>query len=89
MASLGMEKDDFLKKGTITQIGYRPLRIDILNEIDGVDFKEAYEHKSIIDIDGLTINYIGLDDLLKNKTISGRSQDIADVNALKKLKGKG
>jgi predicted nucleotidyltransferase len=86
MASLGMEKYDFLKKGAITQIGYPPLRIDILNEIDGVEFKDAYGHKLIIDIDGLTINYIGLDDLIKNKTVSGRSQDIADVNALKKLK---
>jgi len=88
MASLGMEKDDFLQKGAITQIGYPPLRIDILNEIDGVDFKEAYDHKSIIDIDGLIINYIGLDDLIKNKTASGRSQDLTDVNALKKLKKK-
>ena len=34
MASLGIEKDDFLRKGIITQIGYPPLRIDILNEID-------------------------------------------------------
>jgi predicted nucleotidyltransferase len=86
MASLGMEKDDFLKKGIITQIGYPPLRIDILNEIDGVDFQDAYDHKSIIDIDGLIINYIGLDDLIKNKTVSGRSQDLTDVNALRKLK---
>ena len=86
MASLGMEKDDFLKKGIITQIGYPPLRIDILNEIDGVDFQDAYHHKSIIDIDGLVISYIGLDDLIKNKTVSGRSQDLTDVNALKKLK---
>lgn len=86
IASLGMEKNDFLKKGIITQIGYPPLRIDILNEIDGVDFQDAYRHKSIIDIDGLIINYIGLDDLIKNKTVSGRSQDLTDVNALKKLK---
>ncbi|WP_426668968.1 hypothetical protein ACPPVU_22435 [Mucilaginibacter sp. McL0603] len=88
MASLGMQKEDFLKKGIITQIGYPPLRIDILNEIDGVDFKDAYDHKSIIDIDGLMINYIGLDDLIKNKTSSGRQQDLTDVNSLKKLKKK-
>lgn len=85
IASSGMLKEDFLKKGIITQIGYPPLRIDILNEIDGVDFKDAYDHKSIIDIDGQIINYIGLDDLIKNKTVGGRSQDLTDVNALKKL----
>ncbi|WP_233268907.1 hypothetical protein [Mucilaginibacter lacusdianchii] len=87
MSSLGMTKDDFLEKGIITQIGYPPLRIDILNEIDGVSFKEAYVNKEVIDIDGLLINYIGLDDLIKNKTASGRHQDISDINALRKLKG--
>jgi predicted nucleotidyltransferase len=88
MRSLGIEKEDFLQKGIITQIGYPPLRIDILNEIDGVDFKEAYISKLIIDVDGLMINYIGLDDLIKNKTSSGRQQDLTDVNSLKKLKKK-
>ncbi|MDB5141345.1 MAG: nucleotidyltransferase family protein [Mucilaginibacter sp.] len=86
MASLGMEKADFLQKGIITQIGYPPLRIDILNEIDGVNFKEAYPNKLVIDVDGLQVNYIGLDDLIKNKQVSGRHQDISDVNELNKLK---
>jgi predicted nucleotidyltransferase len=86
MGSLGMKKEDFLQKGIITQIGYPPLRIDILNEIDGVNFKEAYPNKLIIDVDGLLVNYIGLDDLIKNKQVSGRHQDISDVNELNKLK---
>ena len=29
MSSLGLSKEDFLETGTITQIGYPPLRIDI------------------------------------------------------------
>ena len=86
MSSLGLERMDFLKGGVITQIGYPPLRIDILNEIDGVSFKEAYPNKLIIDVEGLPVNYIGLNDLIKNKQVSGRKQDISDVNELKKLK---
>jgi len=88
MASLGLKKIDFLQKGGITQIGYPPLRIDILNEIDGIDFKDAYRNKLIIDIEGLPVNYIGLDDLIRNKQASGRKQDLSDVNALNKLKKK-
>lgn len=37
--------------------------IALLNKHDvhyGVDFKDAYDHKYTIDIDGLIINYIGL-----------------------------
>lgn len=86
MASLGLSKDDFLETGGITQIGYPPLRIDILNEIDGVTFDDAYKNKLIIDVNDMMINYIGLDDLIKNKTASGRSQDITDIKTLKKIK---
>ena len=88
MASLGMKKDEFLQKGGITQIGYPPLRIDILNEIDGIGFDEAYPNKLIIDVDGLPVNYIGLDDLIKNKQTSGRSRDLSDIKELYKLKNK-
>ena len=37
--------------------------VALLNKHDvhyGVDFKDAYDHKYTIDIDGLIINYIGL-----------------------------
>ena len=43
MSSLGFQKEDFLKPGYVTQIGYPPLRIDILNNIDGVEFSEAVQ----------------------------------------------
>ncbi|MHB8206573.1 nucleotidyltransferase [Mucilaginibacter sp.] len=86
LESLGLTTEDFLEKGIITQIGYPPLRIDILNEIDGVEFNEAYQNKLIIDIDGLPISYISLDDLIKNKQVSGRQRDLSDVSELNKLK---
>ena len=41
LASLGFVEEDFLREGYISQIGRPPLRIDILNGIDGVVFDEA------------------------------------------------
>src|SRR5258708_2874804 len=41
--SLGLTKEDFLKENYVTQLGYPPLRIDILNAISGVNFDEAYK----------------------------------------------
>lgn len=84
MDALGFEKDDFLQPGYISQIGYPPLRIDILNSIDGVLFDEAYENRQKVKADDLDILYIGLNDLLKNKKASGRKQNIADVKEIKK-----
>ncbi len=86
MSSLGLQKEDFLEENAIMQIGYPPLRIDILTAIDGVEFSEAYLNKQVIDIDGIEVNYISLNDLILNKQKSGRHQDISDVEALKKLK---
>ncbi|WP_207422834.1 nucleotidyltransferase [Desertivirga brevis] len=85
MASLGFQKEDFLRPGYISQIGYPPLRIDILNVIDGVSFEEAYQNKQTIIEGDLQIAYIGLDDLLANKLASGRKRDLDDVKAIRNI----
>jgi|SRR5450432_2510319 hypothetical protein len=86
MSALGFKKVDFLEPGYITQIGYPPLRIDILNSIDGVEFEEAVKHMNQIYIEkDLPLNYIGLNDFIKNKQASGRIQDLADIQELKKI----
>lgn len=73
---------DFTKEGNVVQLGYPPLRIDLLNNIDGVTFKECYANRKEIVIEGVKINFIGYEDLKKNKRASGRSQDIADLDNL-------
>jgi len=85
LASLGLNKSDFMQEGYVTQIGYPPLRIDILNTIDGVKFENAYPNKLLLDVNGIEIRYIGLKEFIENKTASGRSQDIADLREIKKL----
>ncbi len=84
MQSLGLKEADFLRPGYITQIGYPPLRIDILNNIDGLEFKEAKKEMQIIDTDGLSVKYIGLHDFVKNKLASGRPQDLTDIKEIQK-----
>lgn len=82
-ASLKLTKEDFLKRDFITQLGQEPIRIDILNDLDGVSFEEAWVNKKIIDFEGSKINFIGYSELLKVKEKAGRPQDIADINKLK------
>lgn len=84
MGAFGFNKEDFLVPGYITQIGYPPLRIDILMSIDGIEFTEAIPNIQQLDVNGLVINYIGLGDFLKNKEASGRIQDIADIQEIRK-----
>ncbi len=85
-SSLQFSKEDFLKENIINQIGYPPLRIDILTSIDGVSFYEAFLQKKIIKIENLEVAFIGLNQLIANKMASNRIQDQADIEALKRKK---
>jgi predicted nucleotidyltransferase len=85
LTSMGFNQEDFLKPGYITQIGYPPLRIDILNSIDGVEFNKAVENMQQIVLDNnLKINYVGVGDFIKNKQACGRKQDLIDIKEIKK-----
>ena len=80
--SYELKKEDFLKADNVIQLGYPPLRIDIIMSIDGVSFEESYPKRIEKEIDGLRINFIGFDELIKNKKTSGRDKDIIDLKNL-------
>ncbi|TWI99818.1 hypothetical protein JN11_02233 [Mucilaginibacter frigoritolerans] len=82
--SLGLQKEDFLKDNYVTQLGYPPLRIDILNDISGVNFDKAYKGKVIGQYEDLSISFINITDFIANKIATGRSKDLGDIDALKK-----
>jgi predicted nucleotidyltransferase len=72
----------FLNRGRIVRMGHEPMRLEILNEIDGVTFDECFANRVEVELSGHKINVIGLPQLLRNKQASGRLQDLADVEAL-------
>jgi hypothetical protein len=80
--SFNLTIEDLMKEENIIQLGYPPLRIDLLTHIDGVTFNECYTNKKVVVIDGLEINFISYADLLKNKRASNRPQDAADLDKL-------
>jgi hypothetical protein len=79
---LGISKEDLLAKGMVVQLGHPPNRIDLINSPDGIDFAECYPSRIEVEIDGLTIAVIDLENLKKNKKASGRLQDLADLEKL-------
>jgi len=66
----------------VVQLGYPPNRIDLLTSISGVNFEEAWYTRAAGELDGLSVFFLGLDALLKNKRASGRDKDVADVRKL-------
>lgn len=78
-SSFGLTSDDFIKEGNVIQLGYPPLRIDLLTQIDGVTFEECYQNSKKVEIEGIEFNFIGYQDLIKNKRETGRFKDLDDI----------
>lgn len=76
---------DFTRDGTIFQIGVVPTRIDVITAIEAVSFEDAWHRRVELELDGLRLPVISLQDLLKNKRAVGRPQDRADVERLQAL----
>jgi hypothetical protein len=72
----------FMEKGIVFQIGVSPRRIDIITDIDGVSFKEAFQNKKEIEIENLKIPFLSKSDLIKNKESTGREKDKLDIKYL-------
>ncbi len=83
----GLAAEDFVERGKFFRMGRAPLIVDILPEIEGVDFDSAWQNRvdTVIDSQsGLTASFISSQDLMAAKLAVGRPQDIADVAALRK-----
>jgi len=77
--------DDFLAPNSVLQIGIEPNRIDILTDIDGVNFEDAWQNKQLVKFDEVQAYSLEINDLIKNKTASNRPKDKLDLVQLKAL----
>ena len=82
LESLEISKDDFITEGRIIQLGVSPVRIDIMNIIDGVRFNEAFNRIEKVKFGDLIANFISKEDLIKNKLSTNRLKDKADAEEL-------
>ena len=81
-----IQLNDFAVEGVIFQIGVAPRRIDIITRIDGVTYDEANDDKIIVEVEGLLLPVLSLDNLVKNKLATGREKDELDAKYLMKKK---
>lgn len=73
----------------IVWFGKAPNRVDILQRLPGVEFKEALSRAAHAQADELTVPVLSLDDLIANKRAVGRPHDLRDVRALERSRGQG
>ncbi len=79
---VGIAIADLTRPDQAIQLGYPPLRIDLLTSISGVTFIKAWKNK----VDGKygkqRVYFIGKKDLIRNKRASGRRRDLLDLEDL-------
>src|SRR5690554_1933862 len=79
--------EQFEDPRTLLMLGREPFRIDLLTNIPGVEFDEAWRERSFVELDGVTVPVISRRHLIANKRSVGRLQDLADAESLERRDG--
>jgi hypothetical protein len=75
-----------MKADEFVFFGVPPARIDLLREIPGVDFAQAWTRRKTVAWKGVPVHVIGFDDLLEAKRAAGRPKDHADLQMLERFR---
>jgi hypothetical protein len=80
--SAGLAEADFEQEGRVVQLGYPPVRVDIITSITGVSWDQARSGRVQGQFGDLPVHYIGREDFVANKRALGRKKDLADLEAI-------
>jgi hypothetical protein len=80
--SVGLKPEDFIQPNNVIQLGYPPVRIDLITSISGVSWDDAFPHREIGRYGAVAVSFIGRNQYISNKRASGRKKDLADLEAL-------
>jgi hypothetical protein len=83
-AGVGLTRDDFARPGVVVQLGHPPNRIDLMTSVDGVTFEEVWGGRVRGSYGKVSVDFVGLNELIRNKKASGRPQDLADLSWLER-----
>ncbi len=73
---------DFASPGVTYQIGVPPGRIDILTELTGLTFADAWPGRLRHAFGDVDVDFIGREAFVRNKRATGRPKDLGDIEGL-------
>ena len=80
--SLNLSQADFTSPDNVIQLGVPPVRVDIMTSLTGIPWDKARAGRTPGSYSGITVHFIGREDLIANKHALGRKKDLADLEAL-------
>ena len=73
---------DFERPGVTYQMGLPPGRIDVLTDLTGISFAEAWPDRMRRPFGDVEVDFIGRASFIRNKRATGRPKDLVDVEGL-------
>ena len=77
-----LSETDFARPGIVFQLGLPPGRIDVLTDLTGLTFDEAWPDRVEQPLEDMKIPIIGREAFVRNKKATGRAKDLGDVEDL-------
>lgn len=77
---------DLNNPDVVFQMGIEPNRIDLIIDVEGLQFGEAWENRSMRQYEDQTVFVLSHDDITRAKKTAGRDQDLLDVKNLDRAK---
>lgn len=84
MPLFDMTLPNFLDNGKfdVFRFGRRPIAIDIMTKVKGLDFEKAFEKSEVKMIDSFPLKLIHYSHLITSKRAAGRNKDLNDLDNL-------
>lgn len=74
--------DDFTDASIVYHMGRAPARIDVLMSLRGLEFEGSWTNRVEAEFGDVATQFLSPQDLIINKRLVGRPQDLADVEGL-------
>jgi hypothetical protein len=78
----GVTVDDFTDATIVYHMGRAPARIDVLMSLRGLDFEGSWTNRVEAEFGEVATQFLSRQDLVTNKRLVGRAQDLMDVESL-------
>jgi hypothetical protein len=75
-------EEELSRPGIVFQIGLPPRRIDVLTELTGLTFADAWPGRLRGPFGPLEVDYLGREAFIANKRATGRARDLSDIESL-------
>lgn len=82
MMTKDLSEEDFSQENKVVQLGYEPVRIDILTSLKGLKFAKIWKNKKVGHYGNQKAFFIGWKELIKNKQAANRDSDKIDLKKL-------